>query len=464
MTLEADRFFEGRALRKTAGRRAHAAWAPAMDRADPVATIERMDRGRIPELVPIRHWRMMQSPFAFYRGTAAIMAADLASTPATGLRVQACGDAHLSNFGAFATPERNIFFDVNDFDETLPGPWEWDLKRLTTSFVLAARNNGIAERACGDAALAAAESYRQSMRTLAAMTALEVWYSRVDVRDVIAAVRKTEQRRAIAKKAATARHHVVDSVFTKMTTVVDGRLQLIDAPPLVYHPTGDLGLLARNTALIERYRKTLRDDIRTLFDRYSVADAVVKAVGIGSVGTICGVALLTAGPGDALLIQVKQAEASVLEPFAGPSKYENHAERVVTGQRRMQAATDIFLGWTHDDEGRHFYFRQLRDMKITLSIDGMPPSELIDYARLCGRALARAHARTGDPAAIAGYLGVSNAFDRAVVGFARRYADQTEADYELFVAAIKSGRLKAESDGTSEPSARSEASSRPANR
>jgi uncharacterized protein (DUF2252 family) len=362
---------------------------------------------------------MMRSPFAFFRGSAAIMAADLATTPVTGLRVQTCGDAHLANFGAFATPERNVFFDVNDFDETLHGPWEWDVKRLAASFVLAARNNGYAERSCRDAASAAVRSYRESMRALAPLTALAIWYSRVDVRDVVAALRATDERRAIAKGRAALRRQTVDKVFAKMTRVV------------------------------ERYRKTLRDDIRTLFDRYRVEDAVVKVVGIGSVGTICGVVLLTAGPDDALLIQVKQATASVLEPFAGASKYKNHGERVVTGQRRMQAASDIFLGWTSDDQGRDFYFRQLRDMKITVSSDGMPAPELAAYANLCGRALARAHARTGDPAAIAGYLGRSDAFDRAVVDFAVRYADQTEADHAAFVAAIKSGRLAAQSDGTS---------------
>jgi uncharacterized protein (DUF2252 family) len=444
-----DRYAAGRALRKAAGRKEHAAWSPGPRREDPVAIVERTDQARIPELVPIRHWRMMRSPFAFFRGSAAIMAADLATTPVTGLRVQTCGDAHLANFGAFATPERNVFFDVNDFDETLHGPWEWDVKRLAASFVLAARNNGYAERSCRDAASAAVRSYRESMRALAPLTALAIWYSRVDVRDVVAALRATDERRAIAKGRAALRRQTVDKVFAKMTRVVDGRLQLIDAPPLVFHPAGDLALLSRNTALVERYRKTLRDDIRTLFDRYRVEDAVVKVVGIGSVGTICGVVLLTAGPDDALLIQVKQATASVLEPFAGASKYKNHGERVVTGQRRMQAASDIFLGWTSDDQGRDFYFRQLRDMKITVSSDGMPAPELAAYANLCGRALARAHARTGDPAAIAGYLGRSDAFDRAVVDFAVRYADQTEADHAAFVAAIKSGRLAAQSDGTS---------------
>jgi uncharacterized protein (DUF2252 family) len=443
----ADPFAAGRALRKSVGRRASAAWKPAVAR-DPVAIVERSNQGRVPALIPIRHWRMKQSPFAFYRGTAAVMACDLAVTPVTGLRVQACGDAHLANFGAYATPERNLVFDVNDFDETLAGPWEWDLKRLATSFVLAARVRGATRDAARAAALGAAHGYRRAMRGFSAMTALEVWYSRIDAADAVATARSKRERRKFDEDVASARRRTVDHIFPKMTEIVDGQPRLIDAPPLVYHPTGDLQIVERSTSLIKRYRASLRDDIRVLFDRYAVADAVVKVVGVGSVGTVCEVALLMAGTNDPLLIQIKQATASVLEPYAGASRYANHGERVVSGQRAMQAASDIFLGWTRDDEGRDYYFRQLRDMKMTIPIDGFSSSEQTRYAELCGRTLARAHARTGDAAAIGGYLGGGDVFDRAIAAFAERYADVTESDYEHFVAAIKTGRLAAESDGT----------------
>jgi uncharacterized protein (DUF2252 family) len=435
----------GKALRESTPRSCHGDWCPPAGRRDPVDIIIESSVDRVPHLVPIRYGRMQQSPFAFYRGTAAIMAADLAGTKTTGLRVQLCGDCHLLNFGVFATPERNLIFDVNDFDETLPGPWEWDVKRLATSFVLAGRNNNFHAAESRQAALAAARSYRKQMTRFAGMRALDVWYDRIDGKDFLDRLpSKTvrEQTRAQFRKAARglAEHSLPDLVDQ-----ASGQPRIRDNPPLIYHPVHAeaFELIEHLSQAFGEYRQTLPDERRVLLDRYHLVDRAVKVVGVGAVGTRCGILLLMAGPNDPLFLQVKEARTSVLEPFAGKSIYSHAGERVVVGQRLVQAASDLFLGWTHSHAGRHFYVRQTRDVKVRPAIEIYRPKSLAIYGEACGWVLARAHARSGDAAQLAAYLGTSDRFDEAIADFAEAYADQNERDYEAFVAAIKSGRLVA---------------------
>ncbi|HEV3119063.1 MAG TPA: DUF2252 domain-containing protein, partial [Gemmataceae bacterium] len=425
-----ERLARGRALRKRVPRSAHAQWQPPANRPDPVALLEATSQGRVPELVPLRYGRMVQSPFAFFRGSAAAMAADLAATPGTGMRVQLCGDCHLLNFGGFGTPERHFIFDVVDFDETLPGPWEWDVKRLAASFVLAGRSRALKTKSCKDAALAAVRSYRQHIREYAPLPVLDVWYARIDGA-LLAPLARTPE------SSATSHEHV----FLHLSEVIDGRRRIVDRPPLIYHLPADDPVETRIRAFLKHYRATLQEDRRVLLDRYRLEDIAIKVVGVGSVGTRCAVMLLMAGEYDPLVLQFKEAGPSVLEPYAGRSQYASHAQRVVCGQRLLQSASDLFLGWTSDDAGRHYYFRQLRDMKCVVNVDGLSASQLRDYAELCGWALARAHAKAGDPAPIAGYLGKSERFDNAVAAFALAYADQTERDQEAMVTAVRSGRL-----------------------
>jgi uncharacterized protein (DUF2252 family) len=421
----------GRALRRAVPRSSHATWDPA-GRRSPLALVEESDRRRLPELVPIRHARMAASPFAFLRGTPAVMAHDLATTPVTGITVQACGDAHLLNFGLFATPERNLSFGLNDFDETLPAPWEWDVKRLATSFVVAARTAGLDQAVGRRAAQAAVGVYRQQLARYAGMRLLDVWYSRVDASTIIA-LSRGRRRRAVADRLARAQHHTSLDALPKLTEAVGDGRRFVENPPLLTHVEECHSGWVEE--VLARYRTTLSDERRLLLRRFRTQDAARKVVGVGSVGTRCYVLLLLGDRhDDPLLLQVKQASASVLEPYAGRSRYRHPGHRVVNGQRLLQTASDIFLGWTSDGAA-DYYVRQLWDMKGSVNLDTLDPADLVPYGRLCGWVLARAHARSGDAAAISGYLGTGDRFDRAVADFAEAYADQTEADYAAFTRA-----------------------------
>jgi uncharacterized protein (DUF2252 family) len=439
----------GRAARRATPRGSHEAWAPPPGRPDPIELLEAQARGRIPELVPIRYSRMMASPFAFMRGSAIVMANDLASTPKSGIRAQLCGDAHLLNFGAYASPERALLFDLNDFDETLPGPWEWDVKRLATSFVVAGRDNGFDGADCREAAQAAAASYRQRMAEFSEMGELEVWYSRIgeeDIRGLLSDARagkKTAKR--LDKNVRKARGRDSLHALSKLTTLVDGRRMIIEDPPLLVRiPEGD-EIRAQIYAILESYKRTLQEDRRHLLDRYRFVDAARKVVGVGSVGVRAYVVLLEGrDENDPLFLQVKEAGSSVLERYLESNTYEHHGHRVVAGQRLMQAASDIFLGWFRGREGRDFYWRQLKDMKGSADLENMSPDELVLYAGLCGWALSRAHARSGERVEIAGYLGRSERFEEAIAEFAETYAEQTERDHAALCAAVKSGRLHAD--------------------
>ena len=380
----------GKALRGVVPRRAHGTWEAPRHRRDPIDMLVESSKGRIPELVPLRYGRMLKSPFAFYRGAAAIMAEDVSSTLATGIRVQACGDCHLLNFGAFATPERRIIFDINDFDETLVAPWEWDVKRLAASIVVAGRANRFAAADCRKATVATVRSYRREMARCAETPALKAWYSSQEVRarDLV----DPEMRRFYAERGRKERRRDAGCEFARLAHTVKGRARIKDDPPLIYHSDTQRarGFSGHVCRVIERYRESLAVDRRALLDRYHLQDVAMKVVGVGSVGTMCGVALFLAGKDDPLFLQIKEARPSILEPVAGESPRENHGERVVAGQRLMQAASDIFLGWTHGDRGRQFYVRQLRDVKIKPVVEIMKPENLSRYATLCGSALARA--------------------------------------------------------------------------
>ncbi|MGH9684108.1 MAG: DUF2252 domain-containing protein [Candidatus Acidiferrales bacterium] len=441
-----ERIKAGKALRESVPRTSHARWTSPRNRPDPIEVLQASDRGRIPELLPIRYGRMCQSPFAFFRGASVLMSWDLAQTPNSGLRVQACGDCHISNFGGFGSPERRLLFDINDFDETLPAPWEWDLKRLATSIVLVTRERGLRENHCGDAAQAAARSYREHMREYATMRAIEVWYSHLDASILIddAATEASGKKWEAAED--NARLQTAAHVFPRITDVVNGQRRIVDRPPLVYHPRHTEKFEKDIRDIFHRYRQSLPEERRVVLDRYHIVDVARKVVGVGSVGTRCAVALLMAAENDPLFLQFKEARASVLEPYAGKSRYENDGQRVVTGQRMLQAASDVFLGWTRDDSGRDYYFRQLRDMKMAIDLAQLSREDWMEYAAICGWTLARAHARTGDPARIAGYLGKSATFDKATEDFAVAYGDQTEHDYALLLKAIRTGRVHARSE------------------
>jgi uncharacterized protein (DUF2252 family) len=436
----------GRAARRVVPRGGQAEWVPAPDRLDPIDLLEAQARDRIPDLIPIRYSRMMSSPFAFMRGSAIVMANDLASTPKTGIQAQLCGDAHLLNFGAYASPERALLFDLNDFDETLPGPWEWDIKRLAASFVVAGRENGFDATDCREAAQASVASYRRRMAEFSEMRELEVWYSRVSEEEVRGLLSGARARKATAKKLSKsvrkARGRDSLQALSKLTRVVDGRRMIDDDPPLLVRiPEGD-EIRAQIYAILEGYKRTLQEDRRHLLGRYRFVDAARKVVGVGSVGTRAYVVLLEGrDENDPLFLQVKEAGASVLEGHVPSSSYKHHGHRVVAGQRLMQAASDIFLGWLRGTGGRDFYSRQLKDMKGSANVEDMSPDELILYAGLCGWTLARAHARSGDRVQIAAYLGKSERFDGAVADFAEAYADQTEQDHAALCAAVKSGRV-----------------------
>jgi uncharacterized protein (DUF2252 family) len=494
-----DRKAKGLEARDRTAPSGHTKWRPATDRPDPVGLLEEQDTTREQDLVPVRHGRMMVSPFTFYRGAAKIMAADLAETPVAGLNAQLCGDAHLSNFGAFASPERILMFDVNDFDETLPGPFEYDVKRMAASFEIAARNNGFSKADTRAATLASVRAYREAMASFAQMPTMDIWYAHLDedelragIRTVVAgtakqekaakkaekagkqakAPKKAEKRAAKQEKAdreqakaaktagkraekTLAKAHTRDSLqaLSKLCERVDGSYRIVSQPPIVV-PARDLAAtygLSPDQVLpviheqFRAYRATLQDDRRHLLERFEIVDMARKVVGVGSVGTRAFIVLLQGrDAADPLFLQIKEATASVLEPYVGKSRYRQHGERVVQGQRMMQAASDIYLGWTKGlDVRRHFYWRQLRDMKGSADVESAIPFGLTYYARICGWTLARAHARSGDPVAIAAYLGDSDAFDTSITDFSQRYADQNERDYEEFVKAVRSGQLKA---------------------
>jgi uncharacterized protein (DUF2252 family) len=435
----------GKALRDKCPRTAHAVWQPPSNRPDPLDLLVESSEGRIPQLVPIRYGRMMQTPFTFYRGAALNMAADLAGTPSTGLRVQACGDAHLLNFGAYATPERHVIFDLNDLDETLPAPWEWDLKRLAASFILACRNNRFSEAGARDTTLACVRAYREAMAQFSDMRTLDVWYATLDFERIIPRIEDEEARKRAQKVLARARERrVVEHDFPQLVTTAGLRPEIKENPPLIYHwrEQGQEEFTANVEQAFARYRETLQEDRRVLLDRFKLLDIAIKVVGVGSVGTWCAVALLMAGEDDPLFLQIKEARGSVLEAYAGKSAHANHGQRVVAGCRLMQSASDLFLGWTESQLGRQFYVRQLRDMKIKMLVEVYTPSVMRQYAEACAWTLARAHARSGEPAEISGYLGRSDAFDRAVTDFSVAYADQSERDHETLLKAVRAGKLE----------------------
>jgi uncharacterized protein (DUF2252 family) len=439
-----DRIALGKHLRQETPRAAHAEWKPPPDRPDPVEILKAQDRHRLPDLVPIRYGRMLESPFGFLRGSAAVMASDLSTTPRTSIMTQLAGDAHLVNFGAYGTPERHLVFDVNDFDETLPGPFEWDIKRLAASIVIAGRNNGFSSTDCSDAARAAVTSYRQHMALYALAGHAELHYTHVDVADLLHLVAGRMQVQA-EKGLVQARTRDNVQALKKMCTTVDGQVRIIDDPPTVMH-VDDWTVLGaeRGAHLFRTYYETLHPDRRHLLQRYSLVDGARKVVGVGSVGTRCFVLLfMGAHENDPLFLQIKEATESVLEPYLGPSEYKHHGQRVVAGQRMLQAASDTFLGWGTTTKG-HFYLRQLRDMKGSVDVPSMHPADLVAYAEVCGWALALAHARAGDPAVISGYLGASDAFDKAITHFANAYADQNERDFEALVKARKLRRITAD--------------------
>jgi uncharacterized protein (DUF2252 family) len=479
-----ERLANGRKAQDRTPLSSHSGWSAAADRPDPVGLLESQDRTREPDLVPVRHGRMMVSPFTFYRGAARIMAADLKDTPTAGLRVQLCGDAHLSNFGMFASPERRLMFDLNDFDETLPGPFEYDVKRMAASFVIAGRNNGFSKADARAGAMASVTAYREAMAEFAQMPTMDVWYAHFDedrfrtmiqtalaevstevTKDKRAKAAKKEQKDGkqakVAKEAARraeknlAKAHTRDSVqaLSKLAELADGQYRIVSQPPVIV-PARDLAAtfgLSPDEVMpmlheqFRAYRATLQDDRRKLLERFKIVDAARKVVGVGSVGTRAFIVLLQGRDAqDPLFLQIKEATASVLEASLPKSRYRQHGERVVQGQRMMQASSDIFLGWTKGlDVRRNFYWRQLRDMKGSALVELMAPVTLTYYGQICGWTLARAHARSGDAVAMAEYLGRDDAFDRSIIDFCERYADRNERDYEEFVKAVRSGRLEA---------------------
>ncbi len=440
-----ERYAAGKALRATCPRTSHSAWKAPANRPDAVDLVLRAEEGRIPDLLPLRHARMARSAFTFYRGAALTMASDLASTPASGIRVQCCGDAHLSNFGGFATPERRIIFAINDLDETLPGPWEWDVKRLAASFVVASRDNGLSEAIAKNSVMTCVRSYRESMAEFSQMKTLELWYSGLWAETLLQSVNDPKLRQRLIKRIDKERaKSAAEEIFPKLAH--SGETPIIkDQFPTIFHAEGHTPGEVHEAVLdaIDLYRTTLPHSLQSLLDRYELRDAAVKVVGVGSVGTACWILLLMAGDGDPLFLQVKQARTSVLEPYAGASVFENHGQRVVNGYRLMQPASDMFLGWSKGRLGKHYFLRQLRDTKISPIVENFGAVEMDIYANWCGRALALSHARSGCSATLSGYMGKSDVFDKAITDFSFQYADQNEKDHAALKRAIERGTVKA---------------------
>jgi uncharacterized protein (DUF2252 family) len=442
-----ERVAAGKALRQKIPRGWHGQWHDVKGRPNPIDLLLKSDAGRLKTLLAIRYGRMLQSPFAFYRGAAGVMAADLARTPTTGFRVQACGDCHLLNFGGFATPERSIIFDINDFDETLPGPWEWDVKRLVASVALAARSNGLSDSQGRDCAVNCARKYREHMHEFSKMDPLRIWYQETRAADFIKGLPKALRKSVKKRIGRAAAHSGSEFDLPKLAGSVDGQIRITDQPPLIFHPATTHAPEAEATLdqIFTAYRESLADDRRTLLDRYRLVDFAIKVVGVGSVGRRCWIALMMSEGNDPLFLQFKEAVSSVLEPYAGKSRYGHHGQRVVMGQHLMQPASDIFLGWVTAPNGRQFYVRQLHDAKIKPLVETFNAEMLDAYATACGWVLARAHAKSGGiPATISGYLGSSSdAFDAAMGKFAIAYADQAERDHAALKTAVRKGSVVA---------------------
>ncbi|HEY6172165.1 MAG TPA: DUF2252 domain-containing protein [Candidatus Kapabacteria bacterium] len=442
-----EKIIHGKGIRDKVSRADHAEWKPKSSRPDPVGILIESSKGRDENLLPIRYGRMLSSPFAFYRGAASIMASDLSTTPRTDIIVQACGDCHLVNFGGFATPERSLAFDINDFDETLPAPWEWDLKRLAVSFVIAGQNNGLSDSDVRDAAIACVRSYREWINEFSKMSILDRWYYIIDGEMVIDHVDDKEwQKQMRARVKAEEKKSSPFTAFPKMIEQKDGELRIKDEPPLIFHPDNtehNKSFQKLLHAAFDKYRGTLSDDKKLLLDHYELKDMAMKVVGVGSVGTRCGILLMMSATNEPLFLQVKEARVSVMEKFVPKSLYKNRGQRVVVGQRIMQSASDMFLGWTEGAQGRHFYIRQLRDTKIKPLVETFTAYRMEKYASLCGWTLARAHAKGGNPAVIAGYLGKNEKFDNAIAKFSLSYAGQNEKDFEALKDAVRKGKLRA---------------------
>jgi uncharacterized protein (DUF2252 family) len=440
-----ERYAAGKALREKCPRDTHSIWQSPSGRPDPVELVLEAEKGRLPDLLPLRHGRMVRSAFTFYRGAALTMATDLAATPVSGIRVQCCGDAHLCNFGGFATPERRVIFAINDLDETLPAPWEWDIKRLAASFVVACRDNGLKDAVAKDVVMTCVRTYRESMAEFGQMRTLELWYYSLGADDLVANIKDPVLRRKGLKRLQKERaRSVAEDIFPKLVEH-KGELPVIkDQLPAIFHaeghPPGEIQRVVKDT--FASYRDTLPHATQSLLDRYEMRDAAIKVVGIGSVGTSCWVLLFMTGEGDPLFLQVKEARASVLERYAGASEFPNHGQRVVNGYRLMQPASDMFLGWTRGPK-RDFFIRQLRDIKISIRVETFGAREMNLYATWCGRALALSHARSGCSVTLSGYMGKSDAFDRAMAAFAVAYADQNEKDHAALARAVKRGKVKA---------------------
>ena len=436
-----EKIQQGKTLRENCPRTKHADWNPSLRKWEPITLLENSNIDRIPGLVAIRYQRMSESPFTFFRGSAIIQARDLVNSAVSGITVQLCGDCHLLNFGGFATPERALVFDINDFDETFPGPWEWDIKRLVVSFVLAARELGFSKNIADDAVRAVTSSYRSRMLEYAEQSLLERWYAKVTIENLLEFFRKDQDTvRRLRQGERKAASRTSETLFPKLTTVVKGHPKIKDEPPLIYHRKNmDV---AKSMKFLNDYKASLQDDRRQLLDRYYLEDSAIKVVGIGSVGTRCIISLFFAEGEEPLFLQTKEARRSVLEDPTGKSRFDLQGHRVVHGQRLMQSASDIFLGWQRSESGHDYYIRQFHDMKIAAAIETFKPRTLIDYAIMCGWALARAHSKAGDASMIAGYLGSKEKFDDALVQYATSYADQVERDFKAFKAAIQSGRLR----------------------
>jgi uncharacterized protein (DUF2252 family) len=438
-----QRIETGKQQRSKTARESHAEWNPTSDRTDPVRILIDSSIGRVEKLIPIRYGRMLQSPFAFLRGSAAVMAKDLSDTQNSGVIVQCCGDCHLMNFGGYATPERNQVFDINDFDETLPAPFEWDIKRLAASIVVAGRYREFSDKDNVKAAFNSVKTYTQKIREFSTMRQLEIWYNRIDESSVIKMFRSDKDFIKRAKRiSAKAKERTHEFVFPRISEMKDGRRKILDDPPLIYHPDNTDQLIGSAYAFFDHYYFSLPDDRKSLLNRYRLEDVTLKVVGVGSVGTRCMIGLFAQSDMDAIILQFKEAGRSVLENYAGESQYKNHGERIVNGQRLMQTVSDIFLGWSKTQKGIDFYIRQLRDMKSSATVEHFTPQLLEDYASLCGWALAKTHAKAGKSPEITGYIGKSDIFSKAIADFAIRYADQTEADFALLKNAEKDGRIK----------------------